>query len=83
MTILEFLLSSNNYDIICLVETFLTLDDIYVIAGKNDNLFRYKFIDQQNIIPTLFIFISKIKLFYKMFSILKPLLYYKELKISN
>ena len=44
MIFLEFLLSSNKYDIICLVETFLTVDDrdsLYVIGGKNYILFRY------------------------------------------
>ena len=44
MNFLEFLLSSDKYDIICLVETFLTVDDrdsLYLIGGKNDTLFRY------------------------------------------
>ena len=44
MNFLEFLLSSNKYDIICLVETFLTVDDrdsLYLIGGKNYTLFRY------------------------------------------
>ena len=45
MNFLEFLLSSNKYDIICLVETLtLTVDDrdsLYLIAGKNYILFRY------------------------------------------
>ena len=44
MNFLEFLLSSDKYDIICLVETFLTEDDkdsLYLIGGKNDILFRY------------------------------------------
>ena len=44
MIFLEFLLLSNKYDIICLVETFITIDDIdylYLIDGKNDILFRY------------------------------------------
>ena len=38
MNFLEFLLSSDKYDIICLVETFLTIDDrdsLYLIGGKN------------------------------------------------
>ena len=38
MNFLEFLLSSDKYDIICLVETFLTVDDrysLYLIGGKN------------------------------------------------
>ena len=37
MNFLEFLLTSNKYDIICLVETFLTVDDrdsLYLIGGK-------------------------------------------------
>ena len=44
MNFLEFLLSSNKYDIICLVETFLTVDDrdsLYLIGGKKYTLFRY------------------------------------------
>ena len=44
MNFLEFLLSSNKYDIICLIETFLTVDDsdsLYLIGGKNYILFRY------------------------------------------
>ena len=44
MNILEFLISSNTYDIICLVETFLTVDDrdsLYLIGAKNYILFRY------------------------------------------
>ena len=44
MNFLEFLLSSNKYDIICLVETFLTVydrDSLYLIGGKNYILFRY------------------------------------------
>ena len=44
MNVLEFLLSSNKYDIICLVETFLTVDNrdsVYLIGGKNYILFRY------------------------------------------
>ena len=44
MTILEFVLSSNKYDIIILVETFLKVDDrdsLYLIGGKNYILFRY------------------------------------------
>ena len=44
MNFLEFLLSSNKYDIICLVETFLTVDDrdsLYLIGGKRYTLFRY------------------------------------------
>ena len=44
MNFLEFLLSSNKYYIICLFETFLTLDDrdsLYLIGGKNYILFRY------------------------------------------
>ena len=43
MNFLEFLLSSDKYDI-CLVETFLTVDDrdsLYLIGGKNYTLFRY------------------------------------------
>ena len=41
---MEFLLSSDKYDIICLVETFLTVYDrgsLYLIGGKNYTLFRY------------------------------------------
>ena len=37
MSFFEFLLSSNKYDNICLVETFLTVDDrdsLYLICGK-------------------------------------------------
>ena len=37
MIFLEFLLSSTKYDIICLVEVFLTVDDrdsLYLIDGK-------------------------------------------------
>ena len=37
MNFLEFLLSSNKYDIKCLVETFLTVDDrdsLYLIDGQ-------------------------------------------------
>ena len=37
MNFLEFLLSSNKYDIICLVGISLTVDDIdsvYLISGK-------------------------------------------------
>ena len=37
MNFLEFLLSSNKYDIICLVETFLIADvrdSLYLISGK-------------------------------------------------
>ena len=44
MNFVEFLLSSNKYNIICLVETFLTVDDrdsLYLIGGKNYTLFRY------------------------------------------
>ena len=42
MHFLEFLLSSDKYDIICLVETFLTVDDsLYLIGGKKYTLFRY------------------------------------------
>ena len=44
MNFLEFLLLSDKYDIICLVETFLTVDDrdsIYLIGGKKYTLFRY------------------------------------------
>ena len=44
MNLLEFLLSSDKYDIICLVETFLTVydrDSLYVIGGKKYTLFRY------------------------------------------
>ena len=44
MNFLEFLLSSDKYDIICLVETFLTVNDrdsLYLIGGKNYILFRY------------------------------------------
>ena len=41
---LEFVLSSNKYDIICLVETFLTVeykDSLYLIGRQNYILFRY------------------------------------------
>ena len=44
MNFLECLLLSNKYDIICLVNTFLTVDDrdsLYLIGGKNYILFRY------------------------------------------
>ena len=44
MNFLEFLLSSDKYDIICVVETFLTVDDrdyLYLIGGKKYTLFRY------------------------------------------
>ena len=45
MNFLEFLLSSNKYDTICLVETFVTVDNrdsLYLIFGKNYILFRYE-----------------------------------------
>ena len=44
MNFLEFLFSSNKYDIICLVETLLIVDDrdsLYLIGGQNCILFRY------------------------------------------
>ena len=45
MNFFELSLSSNKYDIICLVETFLTVDDrdsLYLIGVKNYILFRYE-----------------------------------------
>ena len=41
---MNFLLSSNKYDIICLIDIFLTVDDrdsLYLIGGKKCTLFRY------------------------------------------
>ena len=46
MNFLEFLLSSDKYNIICLVETFLTVDDrdsLYLIGGK-----KYALLDTIN-----------------------------------
>ena len=44
MNFLEILLSSDKYDIICLVEILLTVDgrdSLYLIGGKNYTLFIY------------------------------------------